>query len=107
MCFYATARAPGRGLHRFGRLPAPRGHLQQTDLVLQHPAQKAGHPHIEEGLNEGKWQPMVLLTKLNYKEAITWDGGIGEAITIALTRLRLLSACLEGSQGQNGLFGGS
>jgi len=70
MCFYATARAPGRGLHRLGRLLAPRGRLQYTDLVLQHPAQKAGHPHIEGGLNEGKWQPMVLLTKLKDKEAI-------------------------------------
>ena len=106
MYFYATARAPGRGLHRFGRLPAPRGHLQHTDLVLQHPAQKAGHPHIEEGLNEGKWQPMVLLTKLKYKEATAWDGGLGEAITVTLTRLRLLPVCVEGSQGQNGLFGG-
>ena len=106
MCFYATARAPGRGLHRHGRFPVPRGHLQHSDLVLQHPAQKAGHPHIEGGLNEGKWQPMVLLTKLKYKEATAWDGGIGEAITVTLTRLRLLPVCVEGSQGQNGLFGG-
>ena len=107
MYFYATARAPGRGLHRFGRLPAPRGHLQHTDLVLQHPAQKAGRPHIEGGLNEGKWQPMVLLTKLKDKEAIAWDGGIGGAIAVPSTRLRLLSVCVEGSIGQNGLFGGS
>ena len=106
MYFYATARAPGRGLHRFGRLPAPRGHLQHTDLVLQHPAQKAGHPHSEEGLNEGKCQPMVLLTKLKDKEAIGWCWGIGEAIAVPLTRLRILSVCNEGSLGQNGLFRG-
>ena len=49
---------------------------------------------------------MVLLTKLKYKEATAWDGGIGEAITVTLTRLRLLPVCVEGSQGQNGLFGG-
>ena len=107
MYFYATARAPGRGLHRFGRLPAPRGHLQHTDLVLQHPAQKAGHPHREGSLNEGKWQPMVLLTKLKYKEASTWDGGIGGAIAVPSTRLCRLPACVEGSLGQNRLFGGS
>ena len=95
MCFYATARAPGRGLHRHGRFPAPRGHLQHSDLVLQHPAQKAGHPHIEGGLNEGKWQPMVLLTKLKYKEASTWDGGIGGAIAVPSTRLRRLPARVE------------
>ena len=49
---------------------------------------------------------MVLLTKLKYKEATAWDGGIGEAITVTLTRLRLHPVCVEGSQGQNGLFGG-
>ena len=107
MCFYAIAPAPGHGWHRSGRLPAPRGHLQQTDLVLQHPAQKAEHPHIEEGLNEGKWQPMVLLTKLKYKEAIALDGGIREATAVPLTRLRRLPVCVEGSLGQNGLFGAS
>ena len=106
MCFYATARGPGHELHRHGRLPAPRGHLNHTDLVLQHPAQKAGRPHIEGGLNEGKCLPMVLLTKLKYKEASTWDGGIGGAIAVPLTRLRRLPACVEGSLGQNGLFGG-
>ena len=107
MCFYVTASAPGHGWLRPGRPPAPRGHLQQTDLALQHPAQKAEHPHIEEGLNEGKWQPMVLLTKLKDKKAIAWDGGIGGAIAVPSTRLRLLSVCVEGSLGQNGLFGGS
>ena len=98
MCFYVTAPAPGHGWLRPGRLPAPRGHLQQTDLVLQHPAQKAEHPHIEEGLNESKCQPMVLLTKLKDKEAIAWDGGIiiGGAIAAAVpsTRLRRLPACV-------------
>ena len=62
---------------------------------------------MEGGLNEGKCQPMVLLTKLKYKEAIAWDDGIGEAITVTLMRLRLLPVCVEGSHGQNGLFGGS
>ena len=61
---------------------------------------------MEGGLNEGKCQPMVLLTKLNYKDAIAWDGGIRKAIAVTSTRLRLLPACVEGSQGQNGLFGG-
>ena len=107
MCFYATLRTPSRGLHRHELIPAPRRHMHHTDLVFQHPAQKAGHPHIEGGLNEGKWQPMVLLTKLKDKEVIAWDGGIGEAIAVPRTRLRLLSVCVEGSRGQNGLFGGS
>ena len=105
MCFYATARAPGRGLYRHGRFPARRGHLQHSDLVLQHPAQKAGHPHIEGGLNEGKWQPMVLLTKLKDKETIAWDGDIRQAIAIFLTRLRHLPVWGEVSLGGNGLFG--
>ena len=64
-------------------------------------------PHIEGGFNEGKCQPMVLLTKLKDKKAIAWDGGIGGAIAVPSTRLRLLSVCVEGSIGQNGLFGGS
>ena len=106
MCFYATARGPGHGLHRHGRLPAPRGHLKHTDLVLQHPAQKAGHPHREGGLNEGKYQPMVILTNLKYKKAIAWNEGIGVPIAVPLTRLRILSVCVEGSLGQNELFGG-
>ena len=63
--------------------------------------------HIEGGLNEGKWQPMVLLTKLKDKEAIGWDDGIGGAIGIPSMRLRLLPPCVEGSLGQNGLLGGS
>ena len=107
MYFYATLRTPGRGLHRHELIPAPRRHMHHTDLVFQHPAQKAGHPHIEGGLNEGKWQPMVLLTKLKYKEASTWDGGIGGAIAVPSTRLRRLPVCVEGSLGQNRLFGGS
>ena len=49
---------------------------------------------------------MVLLTKLKDKEAIGWCWGIGEAIAVPLTRLRILSVCVEGSLGQNGLFGG-
>ena len=48
---------------------------------------------------------MVLLTKLKYKEAIALDGGIREATAVLLTRLRILSVCVEGSLGQNGLFG--
>ena len=106
MYFYATLRTPSRGLHRHELIPAPRRHMHHTDLVFQHPAQKAGHPHIEGGLNEGKWQPMVLLTKLKYKEAIALDGGIREATAVPLTRLRRLPVCVEGSLGQNGLFGG-
>ena len=92
MCFYVTAPAPGHGWLRPGRLPAPRGHLQ-------HPAKQPGHPHIEGGLNEGKCQPMVLLTKVKDKKAIAWDGGIGGAIAVPSTRLRLLLVCVEVSLG--------
>ena len=48
----------------------------------------------------------MLLTKLKYKEAIALDGGIREATAVPLTRLRRLPVCVEGSLGQNGLFGG-
>ena len=97
---------PHAANYRPGRIPAPRGHLHHTDFLLQHPAKQPGHAHIEGGLNEGKWQPMVLLTKLKYKEAIALDGGIREATAVPLTRLRRLPVCVEGSLGQNGLFGG-
>ena len=100
-------RKPGCELHRTGRHPAPRRHLHHIIFLLQHLAKQPGHPHMEGGLNERKCQPMVLLTKLKYKEAIAWDGGIVEAITVTSTRLRLLPVCVEGSHGQNGLFGGS
>ena len=106
MCFYATIRTPGRELHRHELIRAPRRHMHHTDLVFQHPAQKAGHPHREGGLNEGKYQPMVILTNLKYKEAIAWNEGIGVPIAVPLTRLRILSVCVEGSLGQNELFGG-
>ena len=105
--FLVIIRKPGCELHRTGRHPAPRRHLHHIIFLLQHLAKQPGHPHMEGGLNEGKCQPMVLLTKLEYKEAIAWDDGIGEAITVTSTRLRLLPVCVEGSHGQNGLFGGS
>ena len=105
--FLVIISEAGCGLHRTGRHPAPRRHLPHTNFPLQHLAKQPGHPHIEGGLNEGKWQPMVLLTKLKYKEAIALDGGIREATAVPLTRLRFPPACVEGSLGQNGLFGGS
>ena len=104
--FLVIIRKPGCELHRTGRHPAPRRHLHHIIFLLQHLAKQPGHPHIEGGLNEGKWQPMVLLTKLKYKEAIALDGGIREATAVLLTRLRRLPVCVEGSLGQNGLFGG-
>ena len=104
--FLVIIRKPGCELHRTGRHPAPRKHLHHIIFLLQHLAKQPGHPHMEGGLNERKCQPMVLLTKLKDKEAIGWCWGIGEAIAVPLTRLRILSVCNEGSLGQNGLFRG-